>query len=179
MKKTLSDSELVAAVKAGDSHAFDALFLRWYPQVRRFIQSLVKDPALSEDLAQTVFIKLWNARTILSPDQSFRNYVFVLSRNSVLDVLRSKHYLLRKDIPEAPVEVLSPEQSFYQAEYNETYSRVLRVVAEMPPQRQTVFKMSRFQSKSAREIAASMGLSVRTVEKHLELALKDIRQSLN
>lgn len=177
--KALSDSELVSAVKTGDTRAFDTLFMRWYPQVRRFIQSLIKDPAMSEDLAQTVFIKVWNAREVLSPEQSFRNYLFVLSRNSVLDVLRSKAYHLRKDVPDPPVEVSSSDQSFYQAEYNETFSRVLRVVSEMPPQRQAVFKMSRFQSKSAQEIADNMGLSVRTVEKHLELALKDIRKSLN
>lgn len=177
--KPLPDSELVAEVKRGNQRAFDALFLRWYPQVRRFILSLVKDPALSEDLAQTVFIKVWNARGMLSPQLSIRSYLFVLSRNAALDVLRSKHYLLQQDIPDAPLEVSAPEESFHQAEYKETYSRLLRIVSTMPPQRQAVFKMSRFQSKSAQEIADTMGLSIRTVEKHLELALKDIRHSLN
>ena len=52
--KALSDSELIAAVKAGDERAFDALFLRWYPQVRKFLLILVKNKALAEDLAQTV-----------------------------------------------------------------------------------------------------------------------------
>ena len=97
----------------------------------------------------------------------------------MLDVLRSKGYKLRMKTAEAPADVASSEQSFHQAEFRETYSRVLRIVSEMPPQRQQVFKMSRFQSKSAQEIADTMGLSVRTVEKHLELALKDLRQSLN
>jgi RNA polymerase sigma-70 factor (ECF subfamily) len=177
--KAQSDSELVSAVKLGDSRAFDTLFMRWYPQVRRFIVSLIKDQALAEDLAQTVFLKVWNNRAVLSPEQSLRNYLFILSRNAVLDVLRSKNYKLRKDVAEAPVEVVSSYESFHQAEFRETYSRVLRIIAEMPPQRQSVFKMSRFQSKSAQEIADTMGLSVRTVEKHLELALKDIRRQLN
>ena len=116
---------------------------------------------------------------MLSPQLSIRSYLFVLSRNAALDVLRSKHYLLQQDIPDAPLEVSAPEESFHQAEYKETYSRLLRIVSTMPPQRQAVFKMSRFQSKSAQEIADTMGLSIRTVEKHLELALKDIRHSLN
>lgn len=177
--KTLSDNELVIAVKGGDTRAFDALFMRWYPQVKRFILSIIKDPAISEDLAQTVFIKVWNARGMLSPEKSLRNYLLVLSRNAVLDVLRSKQYLLRKDTPEAPLEISSSEQSNYRAEYMETYSSIMKIVSAMPPQRQAVFKMSRFQSKSAREIADSLGLSVRTVEKHLELAMKDLRRSLN
>ena len=54
----LSDSVLVAAVKEGDTNAFDALFLRWYPQVLKFIQTLVKDNAIAEDLSQTVLISV-------------------------------------------------------------------------------------------------------------------------
>lgn len=177
--KPLPDSELVAEVKKGNQRAFDALFLRWYPQVRRFILSITGDATLAEDLAQSVFMKLWNVRSSLTPDQSLRNYLFVLSRHAALDVLRSRRMLLCKQLDEVSSEVSAPEESSQMAEYNETYSRLQHVVSEMPPQRQAVFKMSRFESKSAKEIADSMGLSVRTVEKHIELALKDIRRSLN
>ena len=54
-----SDSELIAFVKKGDSRAFDAVFLRYYPQVHRFMQALVKDDTLAEDLSQMVFMKVW------------------------------------------------------------------------------------------------------------------------
>lgn len=100
--KTLSDNELVKAVKGGDT------------------------------------------REMLSPEKSLRNYLLVLSRNAVLDGLRSKQYLLRKDTPEAPLEISSSEQSNYRAEYTETYSSIMKIVSAMPPQRQAVFKMSRF-----------------------------------
>ena len=49
----------------------------------------------------------------------------------------------------------------------------------MPPQRRQVFKMSRFQQRSSDEIARELGLSVRTVEKHIQLALQDIRKYLS
>lgn len=71
--KALSDSELIAAVKAGDERAFDALFLRWYPQVRKFLLTLVKNKALAEDLAQTVFMKVWLYRDRLEPSRIYEN----------------------------------------------------------------------------------------------------------
>lgn len=49
----------------------------------------------------------------------------------------------------------------------------------MPPQRQQIFRMSRFEHMPSLEIAEQLNLSVRTVDKHLELALKELRKYLN
>ena len=55
--REMSDGELVAAVRKGDASAFDAIFRRWYPQVKKFLIALVKEKAMAEDLAQSVFMK--------------------------------------------------------------------------------------------------------------------------
>ena len=172
------DGELVAAVRDGDSLAFDALFIRWYPQVRKFLLTLVKVEALAEDLAQMVFMKVWLYRARLDPAKSLKNYLLVLSRNAALDVFRSKKNLMMIDLP-APPEKTAPDQTEYKAEYTEAHSRILNAVAQMPAQRREVFRMSRFQHLSSEEIATELGLSVRTVEKHLQLALKDLRKYLS
>ena len=176
--KALSDSELIAAVKAGDERAFDALFLRWYPQVRKFLLILVKNKALAEDLAQTVFMKVWLYRDRLDPAKSLKNYLLVLSKNGALDVFKSKRFLTT-DVKDAPIEKAGGDRAEYRMEYGEAYSRIVRAVEEMPDQRKQIFKMSRFQSMPNDRIAAELGLSVRTVEKHIQLALKDIRKYLS
>ena len=48
----------------------------------------------------------------------------------------------------------------------------------MPPHRQLIFRMSRCEHLSNREIAERLGLSVRSVDKHIELALKDLHNSI-
>ena len=176
--KALSDSELIAAVKDGDERAFDALFLRWYPQVRKFLMILVKNKALAEDLAQTVFMKVWLYRDRLDPAKSLKNYLLVLSKNGALDVFKSKRFLTT-DVKDAPIEKAGGDRTEYRMEYSEAYSRIVRAVEEMPDQRKQIFKMSRFQSMPNDRIASELGLSVRTVEKHIQLALKDIRKYLS
>jgi len=176
--QALSDGELTAAVRGGDDRAYDAIFLRWYPQVQRFLLTLVKENALAEDLAQSVFMKLWLFRERLNPAQSLKNYLMVLARNAALDFFRSKYHSLQTDLP-TPPEHAAPERTEQKAELTETNVRIRQVVEDMPAQRREIFKMSRVEQLSNEEIALRMGLSVRTVEKHIQLALKDLRNFLN
>ncbi|MBO4447724.1 MAG: hypothetical protein J5764_06330, partial [Bacteroidales bacterium] len=98
---SLPDSELVAAVRQGDGGAFDTLFLRWYPQVCRFLSALVANPVLAEDLAQQVFIKLWLFRERLDPSKSLKNFIFVLSRNAAMDMFRAERAMDKKGLSAA------------------------------------------------------------------------------
>ena len=176
--QAMSDGELTAAVRGGDDRAYDAIFLRWFPQVHRFLLSMVKESALAEDLAQGVFMKLWLFRSRLNPALSLKNYLMILARNAALDFFRSKYHTLQTDLP-APPEHAAPDRTEQKAEYSEASARIRKAVEEMPAQRREVFKMSRFEHLSSEEIATRMGLSVRTVEKHIQLALKDIRLFLS
>ena len=63
--------------------------------------------------------------------------------------------------------------------FAETNIRLKNIIETLPPQRRTIFKMSRIDHMTNTEIAVKLNLSVRTVEKHLELALKDLRSSMS
>jgi RNA polymerase sigma-70 factor (ECF subfamily) len=63
--------------------------------------------------------------------------------------------------------------------YAETNTLIKNNIEALPPQRRTIFKMSRYDHMSNIEIAVKLNLSVRTVEKHIELALKDLRRSMS
>lgn len=63
--------------------------------------------------------------------------------------------------------------------FNETEMLINSGIARMPAQRRQIFVMSRYRNMSNKEIADCLNLSVRTVEKHIQLALKDLRESLD
>jgi RNA polymerase sigma-70 factor (ECF subfamily) len=176
--RAMTDNELVVAMKGGDKHAFEAIFLRWYPQVLRFIQTIVKENTLAEDLSQIVFMKIWIFRERLNPSKSFKNYLFVLAKNGAIDTLKLKKYILMEDVSPV-IEPHASDMTESHLEFDETNSKILKIINEMPSQRRFVFNLSRFQDKSNREISEMLGVSVRTVEKHIELALRDLRRYLS
>ena len=174
----MSDSELTAAVRDGNDSAFNAVFFRWYPQVANFLTTLVRDRALAEDLAQGVFMKFWIYRDNLDPSKSLKNWLFVLARNAALDVFKSKRHLMASEGAIIP-DTQAPDRTEYQAEYEDTQSLIAQIVENMPPQRRQIFELSRYHQLSHEEIAVRLGLSVRTVEKHIQLALQDLRKHLS
>ena len=174
-----TDYDLVKSLKRGNTAALEKLFLRYYSIVRQFINSIIKRNDIAEDLAMEVFMKVWLFRDKMDEKKSLRNYLFVLSKNSALNYLDSVVTKRTTYVSELPEDSWGSQSADSDLIYNETNRQLLGIVARMPEQRQLVFRMSRYENFSNQEIADRLGLSVRTVEKHIELALRDIRSSLN
>lgn len=161
-----------------DKDAFERLFHRYYPMVLNFVKGLLKNSIVAEDIAQNTFVKLWLNRFSLKPGQSVKNYLCVLSRNESINYLRSgkAHAMSAKPYNDTCVQNPSIEDWM---NFMET-SKIIRTNIEaLPPQRKAIFMMSRYEHMSNMEIAVKLNLSVRTVEKHIELALKDLRHSMS
>lgn len=176
-----TDTELIAAMLSGgdDVLAFERIFHRYYPMVSGFIRGMLKDEGMAEDVSQNIFMKLWINRFRLEKDTCLRSYLCVLARNEALNILRSKSaksIVLQPDVQE-PKNFEPAVEDWYN--YVETNARLRSDIESMPPQRRTIFKMSRYENLSNLEIAIRLNLSVRTVEKHIELALKDLRRSMS
>ena len=173
----ITDGELSAKIRSGDIGAYREVFLRHYTAIYRFLCLILKDRAAAEDLAQETFLKLWIRREGLDPGKSLKSYLYTMSRNAVLDYFRTH----RKTTVELPSDSalagnLSADGMTY---FRQTSEQIDRAVDRMPLQRQKVFRMSRYDQLSSAEIARELGISRRTVEKHLSLALEDIRKHLS
>jgi RNA polymerase sigma-70 factor (ECF subfamily) len=178
-QKTIPEWKLIQRIKDSNITAFEILFHRYFSIVLRFINGFIKNNAESEDIAMDVFTRVWLFRERLDPSKSFRNYLFVLSKNAVFNHLASKQAKLEKlsqEVSDSDSWEKSVEQTVF---FSETRNKMQRLVSCMPPQRQEVFKMSRIDNLSNQEIADKLGISVRTVEKHIQLALREIRNNLN
>ena len=164
-----SDSSLISAVKKGDKGAYEQLFVRYYPTLLRFIHGMLKDNHMAEDIAQNIFMKLWIHREKLDSTQSLKNYLFVLAKHEIFNIFKAKRTTMLSLLPQLNDRDIEDRGYSIEEQYN--YAELNELLIQ-------IFRMSRCEHLSNREIAERLGLSVRSVDKHIELALKDLHNSI-
>lgn len=169
---------LLSGLKKGDMSSYEILFHRYYPAYYRFARGILKDNGAAEDIVQNVFMKIWIHREELNETMSVKNYIYVLSKREIFNYLRAKyntHVVLTEDMLMLEQASNSNDST---SDYRELREAVQSVINTMPPKRRSVFCLSRFKSLTNQEIADKLGISIRTVEKHIELALRTFKEQL-
>lgn len=168
------DLELLSKLSIGNHEAFRDLFVAYYPKVKSFINHLIKNEAVSQELSQDIFVKIWENRLHLTQIRSLNAYIYRMARNTAINHLNRK--FLENDYLsnyETLNDSFSIEEEFHA---KETDLLIKLIVSKMPPQRQKVYILSRIQFLKNEEIADMLHISKKTVENHLNLALNEIRK---
>jgi RNA polymerase sigma-70 factor (ECF subfamily) len=84
-----SDDKIIEGIIRSDAEAYRMLFRRYYVVVHNFIQRLIKDADSAEDIAQNIFLKIWQGRHCLDSKRSIKGLLFAMAKNESLeDILR-------------------------------------------------------------------------------------------
>ncbi len=170
---------LISRVNQGDMSAFHELFTGFHPGLFRYICGRCRDYDLARDIAQETFIRVWQHRCRLDPNRSFKAFLIKISENllkdhyrhrSVVDKHRENYYPDNSPAGSEPGENVHFQQ--LQQALHQIVNRYL------PARCRTVFIMSRFEGLSAPEIAATLNISLKTVENQLSRALQLVRKKL-
>lgn len=167
-------------IKSGDPTAFRTLFRLYYPSLLSFVEGFVKDRTVSEDIVQNVFMKIWLYRASIDGSKPLRGYLFLLCRREVCSWFRKEVAVQRfvSGYDREEIDRLASVNTSDTAELNELSRIASEMVARMPEKRREVFILSRREGLTANEIALRLGMSQRTVNKHIQLALRSIRTAL-
>jgi RNA polymerase sigma-70 factor (ECF subfamily) len=174
----LDEKALLYLVADGDEKAFARLFELYADMTYGFAILHVKTSDSAEEVVQEIFLKLWLRRDKLREIQSFRDHLFIITRNHIIDYLRKnlreKKYQLQllrhfKEVSS------TPEQQLI---FKESGEMIERAVAMLPPRQQAIYRLRRNEDMSLDEIARTMDLSRLTVRNHLNKALGTIRAYL-
>lgn len=173
-----SDEELMQEIKADNMFAFDKLYKKYCKRVYKFGYSILKSQEESENLMQDVFLNLWENRHKVEKDSSIKSYVFTITYNSAISIIRKKakesefvEYLKSlQEINEEPVNI--------ELEYNELTNKLDEIIKALPPRQREVYLLRRDTGLKYNEISERLNISVNTIENHMSRALKTIREKL-
>lgn len=161
-----------------DEKAFEFIYWKYNAHVYNFANSLLYSPKIAQDITQDVFLKIWEKRHEINPEQNFNAYLFTIARNMVYKETEQKllaEQSLRQLQEEEDVLDMSTIQTL---DYHFTEELCRSLVEELPPARREIFKLSRFERLSNKEIALRLSISERTVETQLYRATRFLKRKL-
>lgn len=166
---------LFERIRAGEKEAFKEFYDKNQSALFSFLLSKGLERTTAEDLIQQAFLIIWEKRKQIDPARSLRSYLFTTAYNRMLN-----HFRDRKDSePEFAYELSSKEKNPEEITVqSEAIQKMHNVLATMPERRRSVFEFCYLKGFSHKEAASTMNVSVKTIESHMALALKELREAL-
>jgi RNA polymerase sigma-70 factor (ECF subfamily) len=170
------DTALLDRLKQGEEAAFEAVYWKYSAWIYNFVHSLLQDKTLTEDVTQTVFLKIWEKHAEINTAENFESYLFTIARNLVYKETE------RRMLAEQFIESMQSRADDTDMETEQTIDTeslreyVNLLVEQLPPARRQIYRLSREHHLSNKEIAGQLSLSEKTVETQLYRALRLLKQ---
>ncbi len=173
------EQQLLSALRFGNEGALRQIFDRHYPLLLSDIYRLIPDESTCQDLAQELFVDLWNKRESLDIHTSLRAYLRRAAVNKSLNYIKANRRNLFEDADDLGHLPDTSASDTKKREAQETLEDALHVaISALPEKCRVVFNLSRFEQLSHREIAEKLGISVKTIENQITKAMKMLREAL-
>lgn len=180
------EQALLIDAQMGDITAYEDLQLLLEPMIRRFVQRMLNDPMLVDDMVQEVFIKFYQNITNIDPPEKLRPYIFRIARNRCYDELRRMGRRETVSLDDEPVEL---RVSFTEAHTQPKPDDLTHWILLSVEVRDAIDRLSESQRRalilyseeemSYAEIAEIEGVSVGTIKSRIYYAKKNLRQYMN
>ncbi|MBT2558602.1 RNA polymerase sigma-70 factor [Hymenobacter sp. ISL-91] len=164
---------------ADDRRAFGELFNFYHPRLLKFSLLYVKSRELAEEVVSDVFFKIWQKRATLPEVKNLDSYLYISIKNQSLNYLQkaeNQPTVALDDLPaHLTVETLTPERTLL---VSELQAEIHRAVEKLPPQCKIIFKLIREDGLKYKQVAEILGISVKTIEVQIGIAIKKISADL-
>jgi RNA polymerase sigma-70 factor (family 1) len=177
--------DLNTKIREGDHLAFKGLFKITHARLLGYCMLFISDRTIASDLLQDCYLKLWEIRRTLKPDQSVESLLFVMLRHHCLNYLRDRKVMQHKSDLDSVQE--NDLQHLFELDFTGTEQKALEeelieaikeCIQRLPERRKMVFIESKQKGLKNKEVAEKLGISIKAVEKHLHLAQEQIRNEL-
>lgn len=177
-EKQIDEHSLVLRLIDGDEDAFCELYASYKNRLIYFAMRFLKSREYAEDVFQDAFTIVWQGRRFINPDASFSSYLYTIVRNRILNQLRDldNQDRLKEQILAHAVDYT--EETKQQIMADDLRYLIACAMQQLTARQREIFKMSREEQMSHREIADALGISVNTVQEHISTSLRILRMYL-
>lgn len=175
----VTDFDLIKQLNLSDKASFEALYDKYVGMVYNFLNSVVKNETLAEDLTQWCFMQLWENRSSIDPDRNLPAWLYVTARNAAFKEVRRKVTASRYVEHLCKNGELIEIDSTLNSDLEVVRKEMLKVINELPDARRRIFMMRIFEKKSVSQIAEELGLSPKTVETQIYRAKTVLKKQVS
>jgi RNA polymerase sigma-70 factor (family 1) len=182
MNSYTHDQEDILIVKGlinSDLNAFNRLFKKYSSRLYYFALKYLHSKSDAEEIVQEVFIKIWEKREGIIAEFSFRSYLFTIAynviRKAIIKEIKEKRYLENYFLDREVMFDLNADET----DYINISNKINDLIEKLPPKRREVFRKSRTEGLSYKDIASELNITEKTVENHIHEALKFLHIEVN
>ncbi|AYD48318.1 RNA polymerase sigma factor [Arachidicoccus soli] len=178
-RNIINEHEELLSLKNGNEHAFEIIYNRYSLSIYRRLIQMVKIENVAEELTQDVFVKIWEKRHLIDPDQLFFSYLNKIAANLVVDFYRkvSRDERLKKSIADISTKMEEPLD--FKIIHEEDISIIQKAIKNLPTQQQNVYELCKIEGHTYEEASRLLGISTATINNHIVRATKSLKNYLN
>jgi len=183
------ENDMFDAIKRGNSEAYAAFFNRNYDALYRYLKNFGLEHEEVQDLVQNSFIYIWDHKQAIDSTRSLKAYLFKIGYSRMLNYMRDQKKINHPENldffeqieSDADTEISAAknlDKSILKIKQRQTQQAISKAIESLAPKRQEAFRLCYLENFSYAEAAEIMGVSKKTVEHHMSLALADLREQL-
>lgn len=170
-----SDEQLFNLIEGGDKMAFTEAYNKYHRLLYSVSYRYLMDREKAEEAVQYVFVRLWEYRSDLNIGISLKNYLFTMTKNYVLNVIRNENTAIEKQYELAQRTSEFEDDFVEKLEKRERMDIFYKALDKLPEQKREICLLKVREELSNKEIAERMNLSVNTIKTHYSESLKLLR----
>jgi len=172
----------IEGLKKGSYKDFKVLYDTFSVNLYGFVFGLVKSESVAKNIVHETFIKIWMNRENIDPEQSFKSYLFKISKNKIIDSYRQKlsdpvmeNYLDYCD----SVQLSEENDISTQMDYDVFIQKLKYAKSKLTARQREIFELNKEQGISSKEISQKLNITEQTTYNILSTAMRILKSEIS
>lgn len=178
MKEFSNDVSAMQEVSKGNLKAYRYLFDNHFSDLCNFLMLYLHNREVSEEIALDIFTFIWEKREQIEIKSSFKAFLITTAKYKAISQYRKDQKAVFKELGLVELNLPDPAVNEKHMESVELFSLIQKAIDDLPEKSRQIYRMAWEDNLSQKDIAEQLGLSRKTVENHVGIALRKLRESL-